>query len=375
MKLLANPEVVRRLAAVAGLFVAIILFMNPVSHVLKVELADFAARHKFEFSKLPLDQYIAQKTKGRLKEVGGPKWQAVMEGLLSQRKGQTPEEWMDYQPRRLKGSDREFYFGAEQEPFAEVAPKIGRRIYLAYKFDGETNYILLHPRRPKFAKDASNKVIYPLRAYAWLPLIIGLALYFFLPKVKKPADSLGYRKLWGLVFSDFLGLAFAGAPIVFSLALTLEEGRGLASLFDIEKGWIWLTLSMWLLTGFGLFIMSIGVWYRNLWVTFTPTGIERHTYKGCSIFAYDDVKKASLRTKKHHWLLAGLLLFGGGNPAAAGQAAMLAGQNHVGIGIDMKNGESLWIRLEAFENPQKLVRNLKDNGVELDNNLDPTQTN
>ena len=41
----------------------------------------------------------------------------------------------------------------------------------------------------------------------------------------------------------------------------------------------------------------------------------------------------------------------------------------------MKNGESLWIRLEAFENPQKLVVNLKDNGVELDNNLDPTQTN
>ena len=369
MKLLTNPEVLRRLAAVVGLFTAIVLFLNPVSHVYKVELTDFAARHKFAFSKQPLDQFIAQKTEDRLKEVSGPEWQALLEGLLSHRQGQTPKEWLDNQPRRLKGRDREFYFGPDQKPFVAVAPRPGRVVYLALDLNGQKQYILLNPKQPEYAKDAPNGVLYPWRTYSWLPLVIGFALYFFLPKVTRPSDSLGYLRLWGLVISDFLGLAFAGFFFAFPLGMILDDGGGLVSLFDFERGWAWLTIIMWLLTGFGLFIMAIGVWYRNYWITFTPEGLMRHTYNRNQLYKYKNMEKVSIRIKEHHWLIAMLLIFGGNNPTALGQAAMLSGQTHAGVGIAMKNGDSLWIRLEAFEDPQKLVRNLNDHGVELDQSL------
>ena len=95
----------------------------------------------------------------------------------------------------------------------------------------------------------------------------------------------------------------------------------------------------------------------------------RHTYNSNQLYKYKDMEKASIRIKKHHWLIAMLLLFGGNNPTAVGQAAMLSSQTHAGVGITMKNSGSLWIRLEAFDNPQKLVRNLKDHRVELDQSL------
>ena len=374
MKLLFNPEVLRRLAAVAGLFTAIVFFLNPVPRVLEVKFVDFAYMQKHEFSKLPLDQFIAKKVDGRLKEVSGAEWSKVIRNLLAHRQGQTPEQWQDNQPKRLKGKDREFYFSPDQEPFARVAPKTGSVVYLVFNMDGRKHYILLNPKRSKYARDAPSNILYPLRDFAWLPLAVGLLIYFFVPRVKRPPESLGYLRLWGLVISDVMGLAFAGFFFAFPLGMILEKGGGLTSLFDFQTGWAWLTIIMWLLTGFGLFMMAVGVWYRNFWIRFTPDGLVRHTHKGERLYRYRDMDKASLRSKDYHWLVAMLLTLGARNPTAVGQAAILAGQDHGGIGIDMKKGKALWIRLEAFQEPKRLLQMLKDNGVELSPNLDDMLT-
>jgi hypothetical protein len=375
MKLLLNPEVLRRLAAVAGLFTALVFFFNPASRILKVEFPDFAHIQKHGFvsekdGKLPLDQFIAKKVGGRLKEVSGPEWLPVVQNLLHHRQGQTPEDWQDNQPKRFKGKGREFYFSPDQEPFAQVAPKTGSVVYLLFHLDGQRHYILLNPKRPEDARDAPSNILYPLRSYVWLPLAVGLLIYFFVPGVKRPSESLGYLRLWGLVISDVMGLAFAGFFFALPLAMILKKGDGLPSLFDFQTGWAWLTIIMWLLTGFGLFMMAVGVWYRNFWIRFTPDGLVRHTHKGDQLYPYKDMDRASLRSKDHHWLVAMLLTLGARNPTAVGQAAILASQDHSGIRIDMKKAKSLWIRLEAFQEPKRLLQILKDNGVELSTDLD-----
>jgi hypothetical protein len=375
MNLLTNPEVLRRLAAVAGLFTAIVFFLSSEDTVLKVAFPDFAHIQEYGFVSekdrdLPLNQFIAKKINGRLKEVSGPEWLTVVQSLLSHRQGQTPEEWKDNQPKRFRGSDREFYFSPDQHPFAEVAPRPGKVVYLAFDLDGREHYILLNAQRPQYARDAPANILYPLRGYAWLPLTIGLLIYFVIPRVKRPSGSLGYLRLWGLVISDVLGLAFAGFFFALPLVMILEKGGGLSSLFDFQTGWAWLTIVLWLLTGFGLLIMAVGVWYRNFWISFVQDGLVRHTYKGDQLYRYADMQKTSIRTKNYHWLVAMLMTIGARNPTAMGQAAILASQGHSGIGIDMKKGKLLWIRLEAFEDPKRLAWMLKDNGVEVSQELD-----
>ena len=375
MRLLFNPEVLRRLALVAGLFTAIIFFLNPTAFVYTVKLPDFAKiqKHGFVSEKdrnLSLEQFIDKRIDGRLREVSGPEWEAVVRGFLDHRQGRTPEEWQGNQPRLSKGPEREFYFGPGQQPFAEVSPGPGKVIYLGLDYEGSRHYLLLNPKRPKYARDAPPKILYPLRAYAWIPLALGFVLYFLLPRVKRPRGSLGYLRLWGLIVSDLMGLAFAGFFFAFPLGMILKKGGGLWSLFDFERGWAWLTIIMWLLTGFGLTMMAIGVWYRNFWITLTPKGLIRHTHRGEEVYDYSGMARASLSPKNHHWLVGALLAVGGNNPTAVGQAAILASQNHIGISLELKEGKPLWIRLEAFEDPQRLVRTLKENGVRLSSELE-----
>ena len=374
MKLIANPEVLRRLALAAGLFAAIVFFMNPVSHILRVELMDFERKQKSfytpaSYKKLPLDEYIARETKGKSKAVSGAQWQQALQDLLQHRQGKTPEEWIENQPDSSKGRDSEFYFAPEQEPFASEVGNNDEVHYIALEQNGVKHYIELISRKSGYARDAPSAVMYPLRSYAWLPLLIGLIIYFFLPKVKKPIDSLGYGKLWGLVFSDFIGLIFAGFFFWLQLALLIEKAGSFSAMFDFETGRIWLVLFMWFISIVCLGIMWTGVWYRNFWITITPEGLLRHTHKGEQFFPYREMEKASLRQKKHHWLIALLLATGSGHPTSIGQASMLAGQKHLGININMKNRKPWWIRLEAFQNPKRLLKSLRENGVEFDESL------
>jgi len=99
---------------------------------------------------------------------------------------------------------------------------------------------------------------------------------------------------------------------------------------------------------------------------------EAHPQGGDQLYRYTDMDKASLRSKDHHWLVVMLLTLGARNPTAVGQAAILASQDHSGIGIDMKRGKGLRIRLEAFQDPKKLLNMLKEKGVPLSPNLDKT---
>jgi hypothetical protein len=374
MSLLTNTEVLRRIALVVGFFVALVCFLKPVPYVYRVELVDFAKKLKSERiwtgnAKLSLDAFIAEKTEGRGRQVSGTIWDETLAKLLEDQRGQTPKDWKENRYRR-SGSNGEFYFPPEKEPFAAVAPKPGHVRYLAVENAGRTKQILLNTQRPKYARHAPRDLTYPMRSWSWLPFALGLAIYFFSPRITRPERSLGYLRLWGLVVSDFLGLVMAGFFFVFPMGMLLEKGQGLSSLFDFDTGWAWLTLFMWALAPIGLSIIAVGACYRNFWVTFSSDGIQIHTISGNRKLKYSEIKKAGLSIQKLPiWLIGGLLLFGKGHPTALGQAAILAGQNNVGIGLDLYDGKPVWIRLEAFETPEKLAERLKENGVGLDGEL------
>ena len=361
MKLLANHEVLRRLAAVAGLFGAILMYFGPVSQVLKVQLYQFDKRQArepvaSELRQLPLDQYIVHYTKDRLKQVSGPEWQALVKKMQASAKGRTPGEW-----RRL-GSGREYFFPPDWRPLAGQAPRSGKSVFLAVEVEGTRHYLYLKQVSRSKTYRAKHPAYFPYRSWAWLALALGLAVYFFTPRVRKPTESLGYTRLWGHTMTDFLGLALAGGCFLLPIfVVVIEEKQSLAGLFDSQEGYLWLTLSLWLASAGCLLLMYIGVWYRNLWISFTPQGLERHTPLGSRMFYYRDMEKASVRTRNYKWLVGLTMILGDAKSMA--RAASLSSAKGQYLVIEFTKAKPLWINLQSFQNPQKLILTLKESGV------------
>ncbi len=359
MKFLVNPEIVRRLAALLGLFAAIITYLYHPAYIVQVKLVD--------------PQKIRQGPgQASPREVSGPHWQAAVEGLVSHDQGHTPEQWMNNRSDDVEIGDKELYFAPGRQPFDSVVPQRSGEAYLVFGQGPERLCIAMEKMRPGRAFDARDEIVAPLRLWSWVALLLGLAGYIFLPKARKPDDSLGYNRLWGTVISDVLGLVICGLCFALVIYQAVKEENGLMSLFYFEHGTAGLAVGMFCLSTLGLIIMAVGAWYHNFWVSFYSGGIELHKLFGVTRFAYGDMEQARIDIMP----LSKLAMFAStagaaaGSASSAGHAVMLSGNDHFGLGITLKNGRTKWIRLQSFQYPRKLVRSLKDNGVKLDDDLE-----
>jgi hypothetical protein len=354
LKLLMNPEFLRRLALAAGLFVSIMMYTNTVSQIYLVHKPDFKKmhekdhKHKLALSrfvektiaerpntiskqlleelkqqqkqkkpipKLSLDEFIAKRTKGSIKKITGPKWQPVIAKMKEYEQGRTPEEWRENTPDH-SGRSKELYFSSGTQPFSSVAPRVNKEMFLTYNDSGSTEYIRLSTLYADRAGKAKESLLHPWRAYFWAPFVLGLLLYgFVIPKVKRPANALGYSRLWGVMISDFFGLLYGGLFFLLGSLAMSEHNANLGTLFSMETGPMILVFCMWLLALVCLGGMWFGISYRNFWINLLPHGLERHNHSGVRLYPYQDMKRASLSIKKVGWIVQLILLLGGTTPA------------------------------------------------------------
>lgn len=362
MRLLVNPEIVRRLVALVGLLVALVMFFFQADYIIEVELVSFDRMQRSSRSAVTPQ------------EVSGPQWRAAVDDLLSHNKGQTPEKWLANRSDDFIIGGKELYFVPGEEPFDLAVGQQRRRdhrTYLVFNDGNDKHYITIEKLRAGWAFDAPVDIATPMRRWSWIALVLGMAGYWFLPKARKPEGGLGYYRLWGTVVSDILGLAICGLCFGLIISEAMEEETGLLSIFDFDSGVGGLAAGMFLLSLVGLVIMSIGVWYRNFWISFVDDGIERHTAMSVKHFAYNDMDTARIDTMPlSKWvMIASMVGAAGGSVRSAGHAAMLSGQEHQGLGVTLKNGQTKWVRLEGFQYPRKLIASLRDHGVELDEAL------
>ena len=221
MKFLVNPEIVRRLAALLGLLAAIVMYLYQPAYIIQIKLADL--------------QRIKQGT-GNIppREISGPQWEAVVADLVSHDQGHTPGKWLANRSDDVDIGDKELYFAPGEQPFDSVLPSRRGKSYLVFGQGQDKLYIAIKKMGPGRAFDARDEIAAPLRIWSWIALFVGLAGYWFLPKARKPEDSLGYYRLWGTVISDILGLAICGLCFWLVISETMEEENGLMSLLDFE---------------------------------------------------------------------------------------------------------------------------------------------
>ena len=407
MKLLLNKEFLRRLALAAGLILSIVMYANSVGKVYKLDRPDFEKMLKADHKKsqqrldyvrktvtrrphtiskqllaqlkkqdlspksvpkLSLEQYIAKCTKNNSVPVSGPEWLEFIRNFEAHEKGRTPEEWADN--KSTSSRSKALYFPVGQEPFAGVASAKHLEIFLVYSEGGTTKYIRMYTQDATRARYAQEALLYPWRAWFWLPFPLGLLLYLFIiPKAKRPQGALGYSRLWGVMISDFFSLILGGLCFLFAFFLIAHNNVSVTNLFSLDPG----PLSFILIVMFFGLLLFLGMWfgisYRNFWINQLHLGLERHTWKGAVLYQYADMKQASLRIKEQSWLVRLILVLGSFDAGTMGMNATLLGKSSVSVVIEMKDGRIWRIALREPDLGFGVAKVLKENGVALDPKL------
>lgn len=371
IKMFTHPEALRRLAALVGLLMAIWFFLWPVEYVQRINLVDFAANQQGERWKddraLPMEQYIAKRTKERLVEVQGPQWKEFFQALISAKNGVEPPL---LQGRKYQISSRYaayYYFGPDAEPMASLAHRTGPYTYLTMSLEGQRYYLGLDIQPYRWADSAPSWLLFPSRGYAWIPLVLGLLAYLLIPRRKRPEAALGYSRFSAQVMPDVLGLFLAGSFFALPL-LIVPDHAGIWEVFDFFGGWGIITLFFWvLLAGWGVVILAMAARYAAMWLEVGEKDFFKDSLSGTERIAYAAIERVKpYQRRAPRWLVWGLLIFGRGNPTATGQALILDSRDSHGLEVQLKNGRRVRIATDGLPGVDRLLEAMDKAGVALD---------
>lgn len=370
IRIALNPEVLRRIAALAGLLLAIWFFVWPAEYVYSVSLVNFQTKQQKERWKdernMPLAQYVAQEVKGRLKKVSGPQWQELLVALLKAQNGDEPQI---LQGRKYTIGSRYpdyYYFGPQAQPMASLDMPTDGFTYLTMTMDGRRYFLSLNSQPYRWADHAPNWMLFPTRDYAWLPLVLGLAAYLFIPQRKKPEGAYTYSRFSAQILVDVLGLLFTGFFFALPL-LIIPNNAGIWDVFSFDGGWGVLTLIFWVpLAGCGLAMLGIAARYASTWLHFGPDTLTKAGPRGVKSFAYADMQYAEpYQRKAPRWLVWGLMFLGAGNPTAMGQAMLIQSNVEFGYEIRLNDKRAVRVMFNSLAGADELPGVLAAAGVEV----------
>ncbi len=368
IKMLTHPEALRRLAGLIGLLAAICLYLWPVEYVNRVNLEDFAAQQRQARWKhdraMALPDYIAKKTEDRLRQVRGPQWEELFRIIIQAAGGR---EAPRLQGRKYQISPRHrayYYFSPGEQPMASLAVGSDSFNYLTMVLDGRRYYLGLNRQPARWAGHAPAGMLYPGRAYAWIPLALGILAYLFIPRRRRPEGAEGYGRLSAQVLPDIVGLLIAGGFFALPLLIVFENASP-DDLLDVFGGWGIMTLIFWVpLAGCGVALLAMAARYAAGWIKVGPEEFTWGSLRGQHRIAYADIKQVRpYQRRAPRWLKWGLLFFGGGNPTATGQAIMLDSQVAHGLEFELADGRRLRLATDSLPGADALVKALKKAGV------------
>jgi len=331
-------------------------------------------------SLLTLSEYIAKITKGRLVKVQGMEWAEFFKNTNAASKGiDVGKQWIKHLPNEQHPL-RIFFFRPDEAPLNTVGGKLNKEnriVYLALTNEQKTDYLKLEYKQYSnddfmlgsgFTPypDPPSYLLYPYRQYSIWIVLIGLALYIFLPRNKKP-DALRYPS-WRIVLGDLF--SFLLIVPFFSIPILVIQG----SMQTFKEGWI-LLIFFWPLFILGIYSLKLSAWFASYQIILKKDRLQLSTYKGDREYLYSDMLYFQpLIFKPPRWLiilmwLAVLSGKGAARIGAFGRAMIVNGSEAGSIGIALHDGSYMYINITdqigniAFPGAEKILDSLKEGRV------------
>jgi len=237
--------------------------------------------------------------------------------------------------------------------------------YLALADSTPTRYLGVTYLRPfEMLDNAPPSLAYPWRPFSlWLALL-GLAIYVLLPRAKHPPEALTYSRLSAVLLPDLLGFFLFGAFFALPL-LVIPHASSDANLFDVERGWIFLTFFGWLFALFGIVLLAIATWYAAYEILVLADRLRVTDLFRQRECLYRDMARVSIYTiEPPRWLMVGGLLVSFFNWRALAPTLIASRAAH-GIEIARKEGRPLRILMNALPGTERLLQAFRQQGVPL----------
>lgn len=361
-------EMVRRVVLVVGVGAALWLAIVPVPARVVLSAQDFAADQARRPAwsgdrKLPLDDFVRERTKDRMTRVTGDAWARVAEAATALERGTAiPPDAPGPVGTRHGGSG---FYVAPNAPFlGDVGSRLGERtplLYLRLDDDAATPWLTALWLAGSEGGDVEPSSIFHPHRYLWpWVLLATLALYVFLPRPRREANTLRSHPRAAVVMPDVLGTLLFGA--FFGLSLFLASDMSSTG-HPLAADWIVPTLILWAFSLSGIAILWIAAHYAALRFRLLPDRVERVSLTGTSSCPYASIVSAVPGTREPPKALGCLgLLVGLVNWRALGPTLLAAGRSTDVLDVQCADGTSWRISLSALEDPERLVEALQAKG-------------
>ncbi len=352
----------RRLFLVVGVSIAVCMWMfadlAPRVTVMSVDFAEeqknqirfmgyVSERYRY-LASLPLETYVLKMVADSEIEAG-PGWKAFaarMDKILENSKSDNG--------RIYAGSAPKLWFKLRAPPFNRLAPRFMQShqhtLYLPYEKNGKTSYLRfqLHTyKSDDFALGTGylgsmppTRFFYPLRAWAWLPILTGLLCYFLLPWPGKDQEEVKVSRV-AIVFGDIVGLGFFA--FFFSLPFFI------CGAVQPVGCWGLLALFLWPFALVGLWLMTLNAKSGSFSIRFIPGGFHLHSPFFDEDVLYGQLEKvtpAVLKNPRWHRILSGLAaLFSQGveKTRMMGLYLLNSSASYGGLHFRFRDGRTLYL--------------------------------
>lgn len=386
-------ELLRRVFLVVGVFAAVAMFIWPVQAVWRVDVPDFARDQKRlgkVFSEavrnlaaddemadsienpygVALDEFITDRTEGRLMDVEESRWAAFYNDVRSTLSGSSRQlaQYLedDYAPDHL-------YFPLDHEPLASLSARVGDGapvLYLRMNNAQSPRYLsVVFQRSHDAMMYAPSAVAYPWRITGLWVFVAAVALYCLLPVRRRGSDEYGYRQGTAVVMPDWIGLVLATLFFALPIFIIPSSASSLRpwSLLSMEDGWGILTLVLWMMSLLCLANVAVGLWYATFSIRVADDRFRRRTLFSSQEYAFADIvaiEPATLTLPRWlKFLMVGLALF---NWRALGPVLLGVTSSSDGMRLKFRDGRRLNIWLSHMVGAPRLVSEFARRDLQID---------
>lgn len=359
-------EVFRRMLLVAGvagtLCLACWTSLTPLVVVEPVDMAQAQAQGKRfgileretmgQLRTQPPDAYVARLTRDRAVAAKGPAWETFTKRVA--RYFADPATAPDWQWRttrfRYGGRPADLWFRPDEGPLAELGPMLARAgtVFVSMHQGAAGPWLLVEREtfspdqyRPFFGfsgRTPPRAFQYPLLAWAWLPLVLGLLGYAFLPWPKHEETEV-YHPIWGLVVTDLVFLLLLFTPF-FGLPFFLGGP------IQTFSHWWGLALVLWPISCLALWGLRFTAWYGAFGLRIRPQGLTFRIWGRTEEVPFSQIASCTRAELRPPRWMTWLLWLGAmtGRPGMTGQAILQGNASYRGFVLRLRDGRefALW---------------------------------